>query len=122
MSTSYAAVISRAAAWGVLAANTNLAVGRMEARFQDRVDSATYLGEAMAVLDVDTPTTAAYLEIGSRSQRLADHVGTVVSESDALQVVAQGLGDTTQSQHGRMKDLNATHHVPMANRRFIERR
>ncbi|MGW3491346.1 hypothetical protein [Streptomyces sp. NPDC001054] len=118
---SYAAVLARSAAYGVRAATTRRAVERLQKRFTDRADSARYLSEAMTMLDVDDPTTAAYMEVATLSGAMADNVAGIVSDSDALAASAQGLEMETRGQHGRMKELNTTHHVQMADRRFIQR-
>ncbi|MFJ9819332.1 hypothetical protein ACIRU3_29555 [Streptomyces sp. NPDC101151] len=117
----YAAVIARASAYAIRAARTRAAVERLQARFQDRADSARYLSEAMTVLEVDEPTTTAYMEVATLSEAMAHNVGTIVSRSDELSNAAEGLSRETQAQHGRMADANRTHSVQMADRRFIKR-
>ena len=117
----YAAVLARAAAYGIRAGNTRRAVERLQSRFQDRADSARYLSEAMTKLDVDEPTTSAYMEISTLSNAMVANVGQIVSASDSLSTVAQGLDAETRAQHGRMADANRTHSVQMADRKFIER-
>lgn len=122
MTATYAAVLARAAAYSVRASRTRAAVERLQSRFEDRADSARYLSEAMTILHVDDPTTAAYMEVATLSTAMAGNVGQIVSTSDALSAAAQGLGDETRSQHSRMADANRTHHVQMADREFIQRR
>jgi hypothetical protein len=122
MTATYAAVLARAGAYSVRAARTRAAVERLQSRFEDRADSARYLSEAMTILHVDEPTTAAYMEIATLSTAMAGNVGQIVSTSDALSTAAQGLDDETRSQHSRMADANRTHHVQMADRDFIQRR
>lgn len=117
----YAAVITRAAAYIMRAARTKAAIERMQARFQDRADSARYLSEAMTKLNVDEPTTSAYMEISTLSNAMAGNVGQIVSAADSLIVNANGLDAETKGQHGRMADANKTHSVPMADREFIKR-
>lgn len=117
----YAAVLARAAAYGIRASTTRRAVERLQSRFQERADSARYLSEAMTVLHVDEPTTAAYMEIATLSNAMAGNVGTIVSASDSLATSAQGLDSETKAQHGRMADANRTHNVQMADREFIKR-
>ncbi|MFF5638254.1 hypothetical protein [Streptomyces sp. NPDC012825] len=119
--TTYAAVLARAAAYGVRAGRTRAAVERMQTRFNDRADSARYLSEAMGRLDVDAPTVTAYMEVATLSNAMADNVGSIVSTSDALAAAAEGLDDETRSQHSRMAEANRTHHVPMAASSFIQR-
>ncbi|ALV39296.1 hypothetical protein PV332_14865 [Streptomyces scabiei] len=116
----YAAVLARAAAYGIRAANTKRAVERLKSRFDDRGASAKYLSEAMTVLEVDEPTTTAYMEVSTLSEAMSANVGSIVSASDTLSTVAQGLAEETTGQHGRMADANKTHHVPMASRQFIK--
>ncbi|MGW1171676.1 hypothetical protein [Streptomyces sp. NPDC002550] len=118
----YAAVLARAAAYGIRAATTRRAVERLESRFKDRADSAQYLSEAMSVLHVDEPTTAAYMEIATLSNAMANNVAGIVSASDTLSAAAQGLESEAQAQHGRMAEANRTHNVQMADRQFIQRR
>jgi hypothetical protein len=122
MTATYAAVLARAAAYSVRAARTRAAVERLQSRFEDRADSARYLSEAMTILHVDEPTTTAYMEIATLSTAMADNVGQIVSNSDALSNAAQGLDDETRSQHSRMADANRSHHVQMADSQFIQRR
>ncbi|HBF83062.1 MAG TPA: hypothetical protein DD420_25005 [Streptomyces sp.] len=119
---SYTGVLVRAVAYGVRAARTRAAVERMEARFTERADSARYLSEAMTVLNVDEPTTTAYMEIATLSNAMAGNVGQIVSASDSLSTAAQGLDGETQAQHSRMAEANRTHSVQMADRAFIQRR
>ena len=118
----YAAVLARAAAYAIRAARTKAAVERLQARFTDRADSARYLSEAMTVLQVDEPTTTAYMEVATLSEAMAANVGTIVSKADELSTVAEGLDRETQAQHGRMAEANRTHSVRMADREFIRRR
>lgn len=122
MTTTYAAVLARAAAYGARAARTRAAVERLQARFTDRADSARYLSEAMTKLTVDEPTTAAYMEIANLSNAMAGNVGQIVSAADSLSSAAQGLDSETQNQHGRMTEANRTHSVQMADPEFIKRR
>lgn len=122
MNATYVAVLARAGAYSVRAARTRAAVERLQSRFEDRADSARYLSEAMNVLHVDEPTTAAYMEISTLSAAMAANVGQIVSTSDALSAAAQGLDDETRNQHSRMADANRTHSVQMADREFIQRR
>jgi hypothetical protein len=117
----YAAVLARAAAYGIRASTTRRAVERLQSRFQERADSAKYLSEAMTVLHVDEPTTTAYMEIATLSNAMAGNVGQIVSASDSLATSAQGLDSETKAQHGRMADANRTHNVQMADREFIKR-
>lgn len=117
-----AAVLARAAAYGIRAARTRAAVERLKARFEERAASAKYLSDAMTLLDVDEPTTTAYMEVSTLSTAMADNVAGIVGASDSLSANAQGLEEETRAQHGRMADANRTHTVQMANRRFIERR
>lgn len=117
----YAAVLARAAAYGIRAARTRAAVERLQSRFQERADSAKYLSESMTVLHVDEPTTTAYMEIATLSNAMAGNVGQIVSASDSLATSAQGLDSETKAQHGRMADANRTHNVQMADREFIKR-
>lgn len=117
----YAAVLARAAAYGIRASTTRRAVERAQSRFQERADSARYLSEAMTVLHVDEPTTTAYMEIATLSNAMAGNVGTIVSASDSLATSAQGLDSETRAQHGRMADANRSHNVQMADREFIKR-
>ncbi|MFB7764229.1 hypothetical protein [Streptomyces xiamenensis] len=118
----YAAVMLRAAAYGLRASRTRSAVERLETRYTERSDSARYLSEAMTVLEVDEPTTAAYMEISTLSSAMAANVAGITSAADSLSTAARGLEGETQSQHSRMADANRTHTVPMADRRFIQRR
>jgi hypothetical protein len=118
----YAAVMARAAAYGIRAARTRQAVERMKDRFDDRAASARYLSEAMTVLSVDEPTTTAYMEIATISTAMAGSVAAIVSASDALATAAQGLAGETEGQHGRMADANRTHSVQMAEPVFNQRR
>jgi hypothetical protein len=116
-----AAVLARAGAYIARAALTKAAVERMKARYEDRADSARYLSEAMTRLDVDEPTTTAYMEVSRLGTAAAGNVGSIVSASDSLTVNAQGLESETRAQHGRMQDANRTHNVQMADREFIKR-
>lgn len=116
-----AAVLARAAAYGIRAARTKAAVERMKTRYEDRAASARYLSEAMTRLDVDEPTTTAYMEVSTLGTAAAGNVGQIVSASDALAVSAEGLESETRAQHGRMQDANRTHTVQMADREFIKR-
>lgn len=116
----YAAVLARAAAYGIRAANTRRAVERLKARFDERGASAKYMADAMTVLDVDAPTTTAYTEVYTLTEAMSANVSSIVSAADTLSAVAQGLADETTAQHGRMADANRTHHVPMAARQFIK--
>lgn len=118
---SYAAVLARAAAYGVRATRTRSAVERLEARFTERADSARYLSEAMTVLNVDEPTTTAYMEVATLSNTMAGNVAGIASASDSLSTAAQGLDGETHAQHGRMADANRTHNVQMADPAFIQR-
>ncbi|MFD6113854.1 hypothetical protein ACFWG0_27625 [Streptomyces yangpuensis] len=118
----YVAVLARATAYGVRAARTRSAVERLESRFTERADSARYLSEAMTVLNVDEPTTTAYMEIATLSNAMAGNVGQIVAASDSLSTAAQGLDGETRAQHGRMAEANRTHNVQMADRQFIQRR
>lgn len=117
----YAAVLARAAAYGIRAARTRAAVERLQTRFQDRADSARYLSEAMTKLNVDAPTTSAYMEISNLSNAMAANVGQIVSAADSLAANAEGLDREARAQHGRMADANRTHNVQMADREFIQR-
>ena len=117
-----AAVLARAAAYGIRANRTKAAVERMRTRYEDRAASARYLSDAMTKLDVDEPTTTAYMEVATLGTAAAGNVGSIVSASDALAVSAQGLESETRAQHGRMQDANRTHSVQMADREFIKRR
>ncbi|MFF1812729.1 hypothetical protein ACFVXW_27085 [Streptomyces sp. NPDC058251] len=117
----FAAVIARAGAYAIRAARTKAAVERLQTRFQDRADSARYLSDAMTLLEVDEPTTTAYMEVATLSEAMAANVGTIVSNADGLSNAAEGLSKETQAQHGRMADANRTHSVQMADRRFIKR-
>lgn len=121
MTATYAAVLARAATYGVRAARTRAAVERLQSRFEDRADSARYLSDAMTVLEVDAPTTTSYMEIATLSTAMADNVGGIVSAADALAVAAQGLASETRDQHGRMADANRSHNVQMAKPVFIQR-
>lgn len=116
----YVAVLARAAAYGVRATRTRAAVERLQGRFQDRADSARYLSEAMTKLNVDEPTTSAYMEVSTLSNAMAANVGQIVSAADSLATNATGLDRETRDQHGRMADANRTHSVPMADRQFIK--
>lgn len=116
-----AAVLARAAAYGIRSNRTKAAVGRMQARYEDRAASARYLSEAMTKLNVDEPTTTAYMEVSTLGTAAAENVGQIVSASDALAVSAEGLETETRAQHGRMQDANRTHSVQMADREFIKR-
>lgn len=118
----YTAVLARAAAYGIRAARTRAAVERLQTRFQDRADSARYLSESMTRLNVDEPTTTAYMEISNLSNAMAANVGQIVSASDSLATNAEGLDSETKAQHGRMADANRTHAVQMADGEFIKRR
>jgi hypothetical protein len=115
-----AAVLARAGAYIARAAVTKAAVERMKARYEDRADSARYLSEAMTRLDVDEPTTTAYMEVSRLGTAAADNVGSIVSASDSLSTNAQGLESETRAQHGRMQDANRTNPVQMADRQFIK--
>jgi len=115
------AVLTRAAAYIVRADRTKSAVERMKDRYEDRAASARYLADGMTKLNVDEPTTSAYMEVSTLGTAAAGNVGSIVSASDALAVSAQGLEAETQAQHGRMQDANRTHHVQMADREFIKR-
>lgn len=117
----YAAVLARAAAYGIRASNTRRAVERLQSRFQERADSARYLSESMTVLNVDDPTTTAYMEVATLSDAMAANVAGIVSHSDSLAAAAEGLDSETRAQHGRMADANRTHNVQMADRQFIQR-
>lgn len=121
MTATYAAVLARAAAYSVRAARTQAAVERLQNRFQDRVDSARYLTDAMTRLDVDAPTVTAYAEIATLSNEMTNNVGEIISAADSLSACAQGLDDQTRAQHSRMADANRTHDVPMAQPAFIQR-
>lgn len=114
------AVYARAAAYITRAARTKAAVERMKDRYEDRAASARYMSEAMTRLTVDEPTTTAYMEVSRLGTDAAGNVGSIVSAADALTVSAQGLESETRAQHGRMQDLNRTHHVQMADREFIK--
>jgi hypothetical protein len=116
-----AAVLARAAAYIVRANRTAAAVERMKVRYEDRAASARYLSEAMTRLDVDEPSTTAYMEVSRLGTDAAGNVASIVSATDALTVSAQGLESETKAQHGRMQDANRTHHVQMADREFIKR-
>jgi hypothetical protein len=116
-----AAVLTRAAAYGFRAARTRAAVERLKDRYEDRAASARYMSEAMTRLDVDEPTTTAYMEVSRLGTAAAGNVGSIVSASDSLAVNAQGLESETRAQHGRMQDANRTHSVQMAQREFIKR-
>lgn len=116
-----AAVLARAVAYGVRSGRTKAAVERMKVRYEDRAASARYLSESMTVLNVDEPTTTAYMEVSTFGTAAAGNVGSIVSAADALAVSAQGLESETQAQHGRMQDANRTHSVQMADREFIKR-
>lgn len=122
MTTTYTAVIARAAAYGVRAARTRAAVERLQSRFEERADSARYLSNAMTLLVVDEPTTTAYMEIATLSNAMAGNVSQIVSSADSLSTAAQGLDGETQAQHARMADANRTHSVQMANPSFIQHR
>lgn len=117
-----AAVLTRAMAYGVRSNRTKAAVERMKVRYEDRAASARYLSEAMTRLEVDEPTTTAYMEVATLGTAAAGNVGSIVSAADALAVSAQGLESETQAQHGRMQDANRTHSVQMAKAPFIKRR
>lgn len=117
-----AAVLARAAAYSNRSNRTKSAVERMKTRYEDRAASAKYLSEAMTRLDVDEPTTTAYMEVSRHGTAAAGNVGSIVSSSDALAVSAQGLEAETRARHGRMADANRTHSVQMADREFIKRR
>lgn len=118
----YAAVLARATAYGVRSARTRAAVERLQVRFTERADSARYLSDAMTVLNVDEPTTTAYMEIATLSNAMAGNVGQIVSAADSLSTAAQGLDGEAKGQHSRMADANRTHNVQMADRQFIQRR
>lgn len=117
-----AAILARATAYGVRAAMTRRAVERLEARYKDRADSAKYLSDAMTQLTVDEPTTSAYMEVFTLSNAMAGNVAGIVGRSDSLQANAQGLAEATEAEHGRMRDANRTHSVPMADAAFIQPR
>ncbi|MET8411108.1 hypothetical protein ABZV34_23900 [Streptomyces sp. NPDC005195] len=117
-----AALLARATAYGVRAALTKRAVERLEKRYKDRADSARYLSEAMGKLEVDEPTTSAYMEVSTLSEAMAANVQGIVGRADSLQANAQGLAEATEGEHGRMRDANRTHTVKMADRRFIQPR
>ncbi|MGR3935218.1 hypothetical protein [Streptomyces sp. BRA346] len=117
-----AAILARATAYGVRAALTKRAVERLEKRYHDRADSARYLSEAMGKLDVDEPTTTAYMEVSTLSEAMAANVAGIVGRADSLQANAQGLSEATEAEHGRMRDANRTHTVPMAQAKFIQPR
>ncbi|MBV7255107.1 hypothetical protein KQH21_31155 [Streptomyces sp. IpFD-1.1] len=119
--TTFVGLLVKAAAYGARAATTRRAVERMRSRYQDRADSARYLSEAMTKLEVDEPTTTAYMEVATLSQSAADHVGAIVSEADVLSALAEQLSEANTAQHGRMADANRTHDVQMADRSFIKR-
>jgi hypothetical protein len=116
-----AAVLARAVAYIVRARRTKAAIERMQARYQDRADSARYLSDAMAVLEVDEPTVTAYSEVAAKGEAAAANIGTIIAAADSLVVNAQQLETETQARHGRMQDANRTHTVPMADRSFIKR-
>ncbi|MDG9709691.1 hypothetical protein [Streptomyces sp. DH10] len=118
---SYAALLVKAAAYGIRAGTTKRAVERLKARFLDRGASAKYLSEAMGKLRVDEPTTTAYMEVFKLSETMAANVDGIVAGADSLSSNAQGLAQETEAEHGRMADLNRTHHVQMADREFIKR-
>jgi hypothetical protein len=84
-----AAVLARAGAYIIRAARTKSAVERMKERYEDRAASARYLSEAMTRLDVDEPTTTAYMEVSTLGTAAAGNVGSIVSAADALAVSAQ---------------------------------
>lgn len=118
---SHLAVLTRAYAYGVRASRTRSAVERVKTRYTDRAESARYLSEAQSRLDVDEPTTTAYMEVATLSTAMADNVAGIVSHSDALAVAAQGMEDEARTQHDRMADGNRTHTVQMAQPAFIQR-
>ncbi|WP_086796996.1 hypothetical protein [Streptomyces caniscabiei] len=118
---SYAGLLLKAAAYGIRAGTTKRAVERLKARFQDRGASAKYLSEAMGRLTVDEPTTTAYMEVFTLSENMAANVDGIVAGADSLTANAQGLAQETEAEHGRMAELNKTHHVQMADREFIQR-
>lgn len=117
-----AAILARATAYGVRAAMTKRAVERLEKRYHDRADSSRYLSEAMGKLTVDEPTTSAYMEVYTLSEAMANDVAGIVGRADSLQANAQGLSQATEAEHGRMRDANRTHSVPMAQASFIQPR
>ncbi|MFR0367601.1 hypothetical protein [Streptomyces sp. MCC20] len=117
-----AAILARATAYGVRAALTKRAVERLEKRYHDRADSARYLSEAMGKLEVDEPTTTAYMEVATLSEAMAANVAGIVGRADSLQANAQGLAEATEAEHGRMREANRTHTVKMADRQFIQPR
>lgn len=116
-----AAVLARATAYSIRAARTKAAVERMKIRYEDRAASARYLSEAMTSLDVDEPTTTAYMEVSTLGTAAAENVGQIVSTADALAATAEGLESETRAQHGRMADANRSHSVQMAQPAFIKR-
>ena len=116
-----AAVLARAFAYIVRARRTKAAIERMQGRYEDRAASARYLSGAMAVLDVDEPTVTAYGEVAARGEAAAANIATVISAADALVVNAQQLETETQARHGRMREANRTHDVPMAQPVFVKR-
>ncbi|WP_190012379.1 hypothetical protein, partial [Streptomyces candidus] len=109
-----AAVLARATAYTVRASRTKAAVERLKSRYEDRADSARYLAGAMTQLNVDEPTTTAYMEVARLGTEAANNIGSIVSAADALTASAQGLEQETAAQHGRMRDANRTHDVQMA--------
>ncbi|WP_042422231.1 hypothetical protein [Streptacidiphilus anmyonensis] len=121
MAGNYLAVLARAKAYVIRAQRTRAAVERMQARYQDRADSARYLAEGMTKLHVDEPTVTAYMEVALHGDSAAQEVGNIVSSADALSTAAQGLENETRASHSRMADANRTGAVQMADRAFIQR-
>lgn len=117
-----AAVVARALAYIIRARRTRAAVERLKTRYEDRAASAKYLSEAMTRLDVDEPTTTAYMEVSRLGTAGAENIGRIVSVSENLVANAQELESETEARHGRMQDANRTHSVQMADREFIKRR
>lgn len=115
-----AAVFARAGAYIIRANRTKSAVERMKDRYEDRAASARYMSDAMTKLDVDDPTTTAYMQVATLGTAAAGNVGQIVSAADALTVSAQGLESETRAQHGRMQDANRTHNVQMAQPAFLK--
>ncbi|MGP3777088.1 hypothetical protein ACTWJ8_40270 (plasmid) [Streptomyces sp. SDT5-1] len=118
---SYVGILAKCGAYGVRARRITHQVGKLRARHDERADSARYLSDAMGVLDVDDPTTQAYMEVARLSYACGGTVASILSTADELSASAQGMEADTRALHGRMADTNRTHNVQMAQPVFIER-
>ncbi|MDI3390473.1 hypothetical protein QIS99_30405 [Streptomyces sp. B-S-A8] len=119
---SYVGLLAKCGAYVVRARKIAGQVEKLRARYDERADSARYLSEAMTVLDVDEPTTQAYMEVARLSYACGGTVGAILSTTDELSAAAQSMEADTRALHGRMADANRSNSVHMAQNAFIERR